>query len=123
MSSSGFTARIRADVEQELALAQQAGHAGDAARAFTHLQRAHVLGQASTRHHVHVHWRMLRWGWQQRDGRECRGQLLRLIGAATKTALGWVPRGNTGGSSISPFRPLPLPPDLAAAIARASTRD
>lgn len=119
MSTGGFTARIRADVQQELALAQQAGYAGDAAQAFTHLERAHVLGQASTRHHVRVHWHMLRWGWQQRDWRECRGQLLRLIGAATKTALGWVPRGNTGGSNISPFRPLPLPPDLAAAIARA----
>lgn len=119
MGSSGFTARIRAAVQQELALAQQAGNAGEAARAFTHLQRAHVLGQASTQHHVHVHWRMLCWGWQQRDWRECRGQLLRLVGAATKTALGWVPRGNTGASNISPFQPLPLPPDLAAAIARA----
>lgn len=119
---SGFTARIRDDVEQELALAQQAERAGDAALAFAHLERAHVLGQASTRHHVRVHWRMLRWGWQQRDGRECRGQLLRLVGAATKTALGWVPRGNTGGANISPFQPLPLPPDLAAAIARAVER-
>lgn len=121
MATSGFTARIRADVERELVLAQQAERAGDAARAFAHLERAHVLGQASTQHHVRVHWRMLRWGWRRRDWRECRGQLLRLIGAATKTALGWVPRGNTGGSNISPFQPLPLPPDLAAAIARART--
>lgn len=123
MSTSGFTARIRADVERELALARQAEFAGDAAQAFARLERAHVLGQASTPHQVHVHWRMLGWGWRRRDWHECRGQLLRLIGAATKTALGWVPRGNTGGSNISPFQPLPLPPDLAAAIARARARD
>ena len=119
---SGFSRRIRADVEHELALAQQAEQAGAAARAFRHLERAHVLGQASTRHHVRVHWRMLCWGWRRRNWRECCGQLLRLAGAAGKTALGWVPRGNTGGANISPFKPLPVPADLAATIARARRR-
>lgn len=119
---SRFSRNIRADVEHELALAQQAEQAGAAAQSFAHLERAHVLGQASTQHHVRVHWRMLCWGWRRRDWHECRGQLLRLIGAASKTALGWVPRGNTGGANISPFKPLPVPVDLAAAIARARGR-
>jgi hypothetical protein len=119
---SHFSQRIRADVEQELRRAEDFAQAGDASQAFHHLERAHVLGQASTRHHVRAHWHMLRWGWRQRDWRECRGQLLRLVGAASKTALGWVPRGNTGGANISPFCSLPLPADLAAAIARARQR-
>lgn len=119
---SAFSRNIRSAVEHELALAAQAERAGDHRQSFVHLERAHVLGQASTRHHVRVHWRMLCWGWRQRDWRECRGQWLRLVGAASKTALGWVPRGNTGGANVSPFQPLPLPPDLAAAIARAQAR-
>lgn len=55
---------------------------------------------------------MLVWGFTQRDAREIFGQLLRIIGAATKTAFGLVPTGNTGGSDISPFKPLPIPGDL-----------
>lgn len=79
-----------------------------------------MLGQASTVEHVRVHWRMLLWGWQRRSAKECVGQLFRIAGAATKTALGLVPSGNTGGSNISPFKPLPVPGDLAATIQQAS---
>jgi len=116
---SAFARRIRPYVDAELAAARHAERAGDAAAAFAHLQRAHVLGQASTLHHVRVHWRMLGWGWRQRRRRECLGQLLRIAGAATKTAFGLVPAGNTGGTDVSPFRPLPVPPDLARLIEHA----
>jgi hypothetical protein len=78
-----------------------------------------VLGQASTFHHVRVHVLMLCWAMKHRIWREARGQVLRIFGAATKTALGWVPTGNTGGADISPFKPLPVPPDLARVIASA----
>jgi hypothetical protein len=93
--------------------------AGDPQAAFAHLERAHVLGQASTLHHVRVHLRMLAWGWRRRSPREVLGQITRVIGAATKTALGWVPTGNTGGANVSPFRSMPVPPDLAQHIHRA----
>ena len=62
---------------------------------------------------------MLLWGARQRRPRECVGQLLRLAGAATKTALGLVPHGNTGGANVSPFRRMHVPPDLAALIEKA----
>jgi hypothetical protein len=55
---------------------------------------------------------MLRIGWRRRDIREIVGQLLRIPGGAIGSALGRVPRGNTGGSRISAFRELPIPPDL-----------
>lgn len=116
---SSFARRIRPHVDAELEAARQAERTGDAAGAFVHLERAHVLGQASTREHVRVHWQMFAWGWRQRRARECIGQIPRLIGAATKTAIGWVPAGNTGGSNVSPIRPMPVAPELAMLIERA----
>lgn len=109
-----FARNIRPYVDAELRAARE-----DAAHAFAHLERAHVLGQASTREHVRVHWRMLAWAWQQRDGREFFGQIYRLIGAATKTFIGMVPMGNTGGANVSPVKPMPVDPELAAIIERA----
>jgi hypothetical protein len=116
---SNFSRRIRPFVSAELDRALEAEREGDPSLAFKHLERAHVLGQGSTREHVRVHWLMLVWGARQGRVGEVLGQLLRLVGAASKTAVGLVPSGNTGGSNISPFKPLPVPPDLAAIIAAA----
>lgn len=115
-----FAKNIRPHVSAELELAAGAERRGDPALAFTHLERAHVLGQASTREHVRAHWAMFRWGLRNRRPREITGQALRIVGAATKTAIGRVPEGNTGGSNISPFRPLPVAADLQAIIDRAA---
>lgn len=111
---SSFARNIRPFVEAELAAAARHG-----ADEFTHLERAHVLGQASTREHVRVHWQMLRWAVRNRDAREFFGQLTRTIGAATKTFIGWVPTGNTGGANVSPVRPMPIDPRLAEIIEKA----
>ena len=116
---SGFARAIRPHVDQELAAAARARAEGDPVREFLHLERAHVLGQSAIAQHVRVHWRMLVWGLRQRSAREVAGQLLRLVGAATKTALGAVPTGNTGGSNVSAIRPMPLPADLAAILEQA----
>ena len=117
-----FSRNIRPHVQAELRAALDAGAAGQPLLAFACLERAHVLGQASTVQHVRVHLRMFTWGWRQRSIRECVGQVLRILGAATKTAVGLVPAGNTGGSNISPFKPLPVAPDLAALIQNAQPR-
>lgn len=101
-------------VSHELSLARDA-ESPDAA--FRHLERAHILSQYSTRDHVAVHWHMLRWAAAQRDVREAFGQLVRIAGAATKTAIGWIPTGNTGGTNVSAFKPMPVPDDLARLIA------
>ena len=111
---SSFAKNIRPYVDAELRAAQQG-----ATNEFMHLERAHVLGQASTREHVRVHWRMLRWAWRHRDFREFGGQLIRIVGAATKTFIGLVPAGNTGGANVSAVRPMPLDPELAAIIEKA----
>jgi hypothetical protein len=111
---SQFAENIRPYVDAELRAAGQ-----DAVHEFAHLERAHVLGQASTREHVRVHWCMLKWAWRHRDARELFGQIFRIVGAATKTFVGLVPAGNTGGSNVSPVRAMPLDPELAEIIARA----
>jgi hypothetical protein len=107
-----FATRIRPFVSAELTRADKATRSGKPGDAFAHLEAAHVLGQASTREHVRVHWQMLVWGIERRDAREILGQIFRIIGAATKTVFGLVPTGNTGGANISPFKPLPVAPDL-----------
>jgi hypothetical protein len=111
-----FGHRIRAHVDLELNAAHAAERAGDPSGAFQHLERAHVLGQRSTIQHVRVHMRMLMWGMRRLNLDEVAGQIMRLIGAATKTWLGLVPQGNTGGANISAFKPLPIPDDLAELI-------
>lgn len=102
-------------VAAELNAADNASHSADQ---FRHLERAHILSQYSTRDHVRVHWEMLRWARRERDWREALGQILRIVGAATKTAIGLIPTGNTGGANVSPIKPMPVPDDLAAIIAR-----
>ncbi len=111
-----YATRIRPAVDRELAHAARAERDRRPQLAFAALERAHVLGQASTMQHVRVHVRMLRWGVRHRVPREVLGQLLRIVGAATKTAFGWVPPGNTGGSNVSPFRSMPIPPELRRTI-------
>lgn len=116
---SRFGQNIRPFVDTELRLANEME---DHIVAFRHLERAHVLGQASTVQHVRVHWRMLLWGIQNRSWPDCFGQVIRIIGAATKTAFGLVPSGNTGGSNISAFQKLPVPDDLAKIIEEVKSR-
>lgn len=116
---SKFDTAIRPHVRAELQAALNAEAQGRSAEAFAHLERAHVLGQASTREHVRVHWRMLLWGLRQASVRECLGQIFRLYGAATKTAVGLVPHGNTCGANVSPFKRMPVAPELEELIQRA----
>lgn len=120
--SPRFRERIHPYVEAELLAARAAEADGDAAKGFKHLERAHVLGQASTIEHVRVHVHMLAWGLRN-DMREVAWQPLRILGAATKTALGVVPHGNTGGANVSAFRAMDIPSDLAEVIAWATIRD
>ena len=118
---STFGRRIRPYVESEILAAYQAEARGQPDVAFSHLERAHILGQTSTVEHVRVHWHMFLWGIRQRNVQESLGQLLRIVGAAIGTAIGLVPQGNTGGTNVTPFKSMPIPPELAALIEEART--
>ena len=118
-----FTRNIRPYVEEELALARNEQNYGNKAEAFAHLENAHVLGQASTRLHVRVHVQMLLWAVKQGNIGEFFGQLFRIAGAATKTVFGLVPHGNTGGANVSPFKAMPIKPDLNTIIKKARSNE
>ena len=108
--------RLHAAFEHEMAQARSATARHDLDAAFLRLERAHILGQSRTWLHVRAHIAMLFIGWRRRDARELVGQVLRVVAAATKSRI-WVPLGNTGGANVSPFRPMPVPDDLAAVLA------
>lgn len=103
---------LNAAFETEMQCAERALANNSLAKAFAHLERAHVLGQWYVRPHLRAHVGMLRVGWRQRDLREILGQLIRIPGGMIGSAIGRVPRGNTGGAGVSALRRLPIPPDL-----------
>jgi len=103
---------LKAAFDAEMQGARQALAGDRLAEAFTHLERAHVLGQWYVSTHAVTHLHMLRIGWRRRDLREILGQLLRIPGGMIGSAIGRVPRGNTGGANVSATRPLPIPQDL-----------
>ena len=98
--------------EAELVSARAAEVAGQPKQAWRHLERAHILSQPWAWPHVKVHWRMLGFGMRQRDLREVRGQVLRMLVAAPGSWLGRAPLGNTGGSDVGILTPMQIPSDL-----------
>ncbi len=85
--------------------------------AFASLERAHILGQRYLIAHIVTHVWMLRVAIRRRDAREIAGQILRLFATFPGYVFGWVPKGNTGGTSVSPLKPMPLPEDLREVLA------
>lgn len=109
-------------IMDELTQAESLELNGDFHSAFYHLERAHVLGQASTYQHTRIHWRMFKLAIKQHSPREIWGQIVRIIGASTKTPLGIYPVGNTGGSNVWFFKPMPIPSDLQYILNRTGNK-
>lgn len=107
-----MNAFLKDKIQIEVDLADELSKAGRIEDAFHHLERAHVLGQGNTFEHTRVHLRMLLLGSKMHSLREIFGQIIRVIGAATKTPLGIYPSGNTGGSNVWFFKPMPIAADL-----------
>lgn len=113
---NSFTDRIRPQVNAEIRLALSAEAHGHFDTAMRHLERAHVLGQRSTYHHVRVHWLMLRMSIRNRWAAEAAGQMWRIAAAALFTPMGLVPKGNPGATRVSGLRPAGIPQDLQRLI-------
>ena len=109
-----MTPKLRSAFDTEIALSRAAYHLADLDKAFTHLERAHILGQRYYLPHLQTHIAMLWIGWRRRDGREIFGQFIRLLAVAPAAIFKWVPIGNTGGANVSALKPMPIPDDLAA---------
>jgi Protein of unknown function (DUF3703) len=96
----------------EFAAARAARSAGDTSAEWAHLERAHILSQPTAGAHVRTHVAMLTTALRRRDWHELVGQLFRTVVAAPGSMTGKYPVGNTGGADVSPFAPMPVPPDL-----------
>jgi len=103
---------LREQFKQYLREAALHDRAGRVDAAWANLEAAHIVGQEHTALHVHAHVEMARLAWRHRDVAEWFGQLGRMLAAALITWV-WVPRGNTGRASISPFARMEIPHDLA----------
>ncbi|SHM24162.1 DUF3703 domain-containing protein [Hymenobacter psychrotolerans] len=108
---------LRPHFYQELQAARAAYARQDAAGAFHHLERAHILGQRWAVSHTHVHLLMLLHGLQTRNLREILGQVPRIVFGFLGSLVGRVPTGNTGGANVKAEQPMPIPVDLQALLA------
>jgi len=99
-------------------IAQARCHMGNGAveAGFAHLERAHVIGQASVVAHVTSHWWMCVAEWRRGRPAAVLGQVLRIVLGALGSALGIIPVGNTGGTDISMFKRMPVADDIQKII-------
>lgn len=61
---------------------------------------------------------MFKLAIRQRSPGEIWGQIVRIIGASTKTPFGIYPKGNTGGANVWFFKSMPIPKDLEKILER-----
>jgi metal-dependent hydrolase (beta-lactamase superfamily II) len=108
---------VRTAYQSTMTRAKSAIAQNDLDAAFASLERAHILGQRYLTAHIATHVWMLRVAIRRRNLREIAGQILRLFATFPGYMFGWVPKGNTGGASVSPLRPMPLPEDLRDLLA------
>ncbi|MFT6098800.1 MAG: hypothetical protein ACJAYF_001343 [Arenicella sp.] len=120
--TNNFSKNITPFVNSELELAAHARESGNIMAEFQYLENAHVIGQESTYWHVKVHVLMFLWAVRNAQLKELVGQSFRIVGAATKTAFGLVPQGNTGGTNVSPFKTMPIKAEYQAIINTAKAR-
>lgn len=110
--------RIRANrlIEIEMAAYLAARSALDWDKAWSALERAHIVSQPYLGPHLASHWTMFRFAIEQHDWREVVGQIFRLMLVPLGSLTGRIPIGNTGRSTVSAFKVMPIPDDLLAKI-------
>lgn len=97
--------------KSELKIGTEYFHENMLSEAFSHFERAHILGQRFIIAHTYSHIWMLKVGLRRRDLKEVSGQLVRIIASILFSKL-WVPVGNTGGVNVNPLKVMDIPSDL-----------
>ncbi|MBO6515487.1 MAG: DUF3703 domain-containing protein [Bacteroidia bacterium] len=95
---------------------------GKLATAWSHLERAHIIGQQYPYAHSYVHWKMLQFGFKIKSVKEVLGQIPRLVFGGVKSFVGKVPIGNPGGANVPPLKPFPIDQELKDIFARAGVK-
>lgn len=103
---------LKEHFESELELAKHTFADGHLQVSWRHLERAHILGQAWPVQHTKSHWRMMRFAFKIKNGKEILGQIPRLLVGGVKSFVGEIPVGNTGGADVPPLKPMEIPEDL-----------
>ncbi|ALU44581.1 DUF3703 domain-containing protein [Pseudoalteromonas rubra] len=98
--------------QKEMTAAKAQYEKAQYSKSFYHLERAHILGQSFIIPHTQSHWWMLKLGYKTGSVKEVLGQTARIIASVIFSKI-WVPKGNTGGTNVSPIKPMPIPADLA----------
>jgi hypothetical protein len=106
----------RVAFDNEIAQAKELIAKGELEASFSHLERAHVIGQAFVMPHATSHWLMLRVELRRRRVIAAFGQIVRIVLGMLGSAVGVVPVGNTGGTDISMFKRMPIDPELQRII-------
>lgn len=109
-------ATLKAHYRRELEKYKTELQLGHLPIAWSHLERAHILGQSWPREHSHVHLIMLGFGIRIKSLKEIAGQIPRLLVGGVKSFVGEIPVGNTGGANVPPLRPMEIPDDLQALL-------
>ncbi len=76
------------------------------------MKRAHIIGQKYPYTHTLVHWKMLKFGFKIKSGKEIFGQIPRLIFGGIKSFVGKIPIGNLGGANVPPLKSFPIEKEL-----------
>lgn len=103
---------LKKHVEEELLLSKQVFEKKEFQKAWRHLERAHILGQAWPVEHTRSHWHMMRFAFKLKNTKEILGQLPRLLVGGVKSFVGEIPVGNSGGANVPPLKPMEIPEDL-----------
>jgi len=104
--------KLKNAFNHEMELARASFASEDYQQCYSHLERAHILGQRNYLPHVQSHYWMYKVGVKTGDVREALGQVTRMI-MSIFSIINLVPLGNTGRARISPIKPMPIPADLA----------
>lgn len=96
---------------------------GDLANAWSHLERAHIIGQRYPFAHSYVHWKMLQYGLHIKSRKEVVGQIPRLVFGGVKSFVGKVPVGNPGGANVPPLKPFEISPELQGILEYAEPKN
>ena len=103
--------QLRKEFKNQLYLGKKHIKLREYNKSFHHLENAHILGQKHLYRHTLSHWWMFIWGIKSKSIKESIGQIFRIIASLLFTLI-WVPKGNTGGTNISPIKPIPIRKEL-----------
>jgi hypothetical protein len=112
MNRIAMPSNIRPYFDREIQQYREDMKTSDFRKAFRHLERAHVIGQAWFREHTSSHWQMLLFGIRIKSTGEVLGQIPRLLVGGVKSFVGKIPVGNTGGANVPPLQPMEIPEDI-----------